>query len=382
MSKRITYIGSKGYHNYRSDLQNSRHKFETEKRGRVAFLGGSITYNSGWRDSIMDYLENRFPETDFEFINAGIPSMGSTPAAFRLDRDILSKGSVDLLFEEAAVNDETNGRSPSEQLRAMEGIIRHVRRTNPRCDMVLMHFVDPGKMEVYRKDSIPRVIQHHEQVAEHYQIPSINLALEVTDRIDHGEFSWEDDFVDLHPSPFGQGIYAQSIIAFLENSFKEVTPNQHDLERHEIPVPIDEFNYAYGKLVDVRESIYDTGWRYESQWAPHDGKGTRANYTDVPMLISTDSSAPLHFEFHGNAVGIAVAAGPDAGIIRYRIDDSEWIKLNLKTRWSDQLHLPWYYTLASALSNDAHTLTIELVKANSSSEMGVCRIRYFYVNGN
>jgi len=51
-------------------------------KGRVAFLGGSITHNPGWRDSVMKYLENRFPETDFEFIAAGIPSMGSTPGAF------------------------------------------------------------------------------------------------------------------------------------------------------------------------------------------------------------------------------------------------------------------------------------------------------------
>lgn len=32
--------------------------------------------------------------------------MGSTPAAFRLNRDVLNNGSIDLLFEEADVNDE------------------------------------------------------------------------------------------------------------------------------------------------------------------------------------------------------------------------------------------------------------------------------------
>ena len=53
----------------------------------------------------------KFPDTKFEFINAGIGSMGSVPHAFRLERDVLAKGPVDLLFVEAAVNDSSNTRS-------------------------------------------------------------------------------------------------------------------------------------------------------------------------------------------------------------------------------------------------------------------------------
>lgn len=91
-------IDSKSYHTIRGDLNNSAIKFEKEKIGRVVFLGGSITYNSGWRDSICQYFQQEFPETDFDFINAGIPSMGSTPGAFRFERDVLKNGKVDLLF--------------------------------------------------------------------------------------------------------------------------------------------------------------------------------------------------------------------------------------------------------------------------------------------
>ena len=35
--------------NFRNNMDNCRIKFEKEKKGRVAFLGGSITYNPGWR---------------------------------------------------------------------------------------------------------------------------------------------------------------------------------------------------------------------------------------------------------------------------------------------------------------------------------------------
>ena len=197
-------LDSKSYHTVRGNLNNSAIKFEKEKVGRVVFLGGSITYNSGWRDSVCNFLQQRFPDTGFDFINAGIPSMGSTPGAFRFERDVLKNGNVDLLFLEAAVNDDTNKTEPEDIIRGMEGIVRHAKTANPLCDIVIMHFVDPGKIENYRNGKIPEVIQLHEKVAEHYNISTINLAKEVTERIDAGEFDWENDFKDLHPSPFGK----------------------------------------------------------------------------------------------------------------------------------------------------------------------------------
>ncbi|MFT7630974.1 MAG: sialidase-1, partial [Mariniblastus sp.] len=111
----------KDYHAVRGALDNCRLKFETMKQGRVVFLGGSITTMKGWRDLTADYLQSKFPETKFEFIDAGISSTGSTPGAFRLLRDAFANGEIDLLFEEAAVNDLHNMREPQEMIRGMEG---------------------------------------------------------------------------------------------------------------------------------------------------------------------------------------------------------------------------------------------------------------------
>ena len=133
-------------------------KFEKENKGRVAFLGGSITWNPGWRDMVSDYLQKRFPSVKFEFINAGVPSTGSTPGAMRLLRDVLSKGTIDLLFEEAAVNDATNGITPEVQIRGMEGIIHQALKSNPYMDIIMLHFVDQEKMADYNNDKTPEVI--------------------------------------------------------------------------------------------------------------------------------------------------------------------------------------------------------------------------------
>ena len=235
-------LDSKNYHIIRGSLKNSSQKFEKEKVGRVAFLGGSITYGPGWRDSVCNFIQKEFPKTKFDFINAGVPSMGSTPGAFRFENDVLKNGNVDLLFLEAAVNDDTNQMDSTEISRAMEGIVRHAKKANPLCDIVIMHFVDPGKIEDYKNGKVPAVIQLHEEVAGYYKISTINLAKEVTERIDAGEFDWENDFKDLHPSPFGQNIYYQSMMQFLQNALKSDESVQ--ITYSEIPAPLDKNSYS------------------------------------------------------------------------------------------------------------------------------------------
>lgn len=374
-------LESEAYHVHRGNLNNSFTKFSRSKVGTVAFLGGSITYNGGWRDSIMNFLEAQFPATEFTFINAGIPSMGTTPAAFRLKRDVLSKGPIDLLFEEAAVNDDNNGRSAKEQIRAMEGIVRHLWISNSKTDIIMMHFVDPNKMTSYRNDKVPEVIENHNIVAQHYHLPVINLAKEVTDRIDNGEFTWEEDFINLHPSPFGQGIYAHSIITFLEKDYSEKDFDQIKVQSHPLPLPLDSNSYANGQLIDIEKASLGSTWAIDKNWTPKDGKAVRANYHEVPMLIDEGGGSSLKLRFDGRLIGIAVAAGPDAGIIEYRIDDGPWQTRDLFTKWSKNLHLPWYYTLESDLLDGSHLLELKVSTKTSEKSTGrSCRIRYFYTN--
>jgi sialidase-1 len=368
---------SEEFHTHRGELYHSFVKFEKTGEGRVAFLGGSITYNPGWRDSVGLYFQTQFPETRFDFINAGVPSMGSTPGAFRFEKEVLKNGKVDLLFLEAAVNDKTNGRSAEEIIRGMEGIVRHAKRANPDCNIVLMYFVDPEKMEDYNKGKVPEVIQLHEKVAVHYNISSINLAKEVTERINRGEFSWEEDFVDLHPSPFGQQIYFRSIKSFLETEQNRKPADS----KVGLPEPLDKHAYSAGVLVEVNPPKSIKGWTFDETWNPADGAATRFNYVDVPMLVGDFPGKVLKFPFKGDAVGIAVVAGPDAGIIEYSIDESQWKKADLFTPWSKNLYLPWFVTLGSGLKNRKHTLQIRVSNEKNPESTGTsCIIKYFYFN--
>ena len=129
----------KQYLNERGTLKNSFIRFEKERKGRVAFLGGSITEMRGWRELTKDYLRRRFPFTEFEFIDAGISSTGTTPHSYRFEQDVLRHGDIDLLFVEAAVNDHGNYFCAIDQVRGMEGIVRHALLANPSTDIVMLY---------------------------------------------------------------------------------------------------------------------------------------------------------------------------------------------------------------------------------------------------
>ena len=242
------------YFELRNGLANSLSAFREEKRGRIAFLGGSITYGKGWRNELMRYFEKRFPDTQFDFIAAGIPSVGSNGHAFRLQRDILCNGPVDLLFIEAAVNDGSNiPEYPEIMRRSMEGVVRHIRRVNPMTDIVHMHFAMGSHLDDYHAGRVPVPIAEHEKAASHYGCTTLNITREVADRIQAGEFTWQSGFhSNVHPPPFGQRVYTNSMTRLLDAAWKTTkTPKPHAIPED----LVDSRSYIRGRFGELENAV-------------------------------------------------------------------------------------------------------------------------------
>lgn len=326
-------------------------------------------------------LKQRFPYTKFTFVAAGIPSTGSTPGAFRLTDDVLSKGKVDLLFVEAAVNDDTNGFSAIEQVRGMEGIVRHALVSNPSMDIMMLHFIYDPFIPKLDKGQMPDVILNHERVANHYLLPSVNLASEIAARMRSGEFTWEQ-FGGTHPNPLGHAYYAATINKVLDEMYAPCATAKDAAKPHALPaVPLDAYSYTNGRLVDIRQAHIGKGWQLVAPWTPRLAAETRPGFVDVPMLETNRPGAKLTLDFEGTAVGIFCVSGPAAGILEYSVDGAPFKKLDTFTAWSGGLYIPWVYMFDTELPMGKHRLTLRMSKDHHPQSKGTsCQIRQFVVN--
>lgn len=342
----------------RSDFANCRIQFERHKKGHVAFIGGSITEMNGYRPMVCEMLKRRFPGTAFTFTDAGISSTCSTTGAFRLSSDVLSKGPVDLLFIEFAVNDDQDAHHTRlECIRGMEGILRQALRHNPQMDIVITYFVNPEMVDTLQHGKTPLPIAAHETVAEHYGVSTVDLAKEVAERVTAGKLTWKQ-FGGTHPAPYGNAICAGMIEGMLARAWSKELPAGAAKVDHKMPEPLDELSYARGRFIDPGQAKVVSGWtRGVPDWSKLAG-GKRSRFTKIPMLWAEQPGAELTLEFEGTAVGAYVVAGPDAGIVEASVDGGPAREVNLLHRFSAGLHYPRTVMFATELKPGRHTLVL------------------------
>jgi len=354
--------------NLRGSLDNCRIKFEKEKRGTVAFIGGSITEMNGYRPMVCDLLQRRFPKTEFKFIDAGIASTCSTTGAFRVQSDVLSKGPIDLFFIEFAVNDDQDAaHTRAECIRGMEGIIRHCRRENPDMDMIVVPFVNEGMLATFKSDKTPLTVEAHEAVAKRYQVPTINLAREVSQEIEAKKLTWKQ-YGGVHPAPFGNAICTHMIDQLLNQAW--ISPLGADAKStpHAMPPePLDPMNYERGRFLDPADAKIAGGWTLGvPDWKSLRG-GKRDRFTSITMLSATEPGAELTLKFEGTAIGAYVVAGPDAGIVEGSVDGVAFEPVDLFHRFSRGLHYPRTVMFAADLKKGEHTLILRISKETKSA---------------
>jgi hypothetical protein len=215
-------------------------------------------------------------------------------------------------------------------------------------------------------------IAAHNEVAQHYNISTCNLAKEVADQITIGTLDWET-FGGTHPHDFGNRICANMISSMLEDAWTSK-------EAFKIPAPINSFNFENGKLVNPANCNFDKKWSYIiPDWENIEGS-KRDRFTSIEMLCTTQIGAELTFNFEGTAVGAFIVAGPDAGIVEVSIDGGDYHEFDLyHTKYSKGLHYPRTVMFATNLSKGEHSMKLRMSK-NTSGKGTAARIMDFVVN--
>lgn len=156
----------------RDGLPNVSRLINSNQEVNIAYLGGSITAQNGWRVMNFDYLGKKYPQVTFRQINATMGGTGSLLGNLRLEKDVL-RHHPNLVFVEFAVNDA--GFQDSIVVRSMEGIVQKIWQQAADCDICFVYTTKSDIIEEVGTEKLHHTVIAMEKVAEHYGIPSVYL---------------------------------------------------------------------------------------------------------------------------------------------------------------------------------------------------------------
>lgn len=308
-----------GEFNPRSGLPNFFAKAQSARAVKIVYLGGSITAaQNGWRDITCDWFRINYPETVVSQVNAGIGGTGSNLGVFRTESDVLSQN-PDLVFVEFAVND--GGRDPQSIVRTMEGIVRKIWAASPKADICFVYTTDEHRFTELAKGNVAPAILAMEQVAEHYGIPSINMAYRVLELAEAGKLVFtapaeqnSEKIVftsdKVHPlSESGHPIYA-SVIA---GSLAKIASDSAD-RPHTLPAPLASDNWEKARKVELSR-VEMSGWELLA-----DDELARSYERFVKAIYKGRPGSRLRFSFRGTVLGLYDFLGPRSGKLIVTVD--------------------------------------------------------------
>ncbi len=335
---------------------------------RIAYLGGSITAQEGWRPKTLAWFRRQYTNAAISEINAAIGGTGSDLGAFRLAHDVL-RHQPDLLFVEFAVND--GGAAPERIHQAMEGIVRQTLRANPATDICFVYTAVEGMLPDLQAGKYPRAASAMEAVADHYGLPSIHMALEAarlagegkvvfkapTPKTDAekaalaGKIIFSEDGVHPHPET-GHALYTNAVVQAMRQILPLRAPRPAAL-----PAPLRADNWENACLVPLSAVAKTEGWR---RLDPAQDNLAKRFGNRLPELWKAEKpGAALTVKFKGTLVGVYDLLGPDGGQIEAKVDDQPPRSIKRIDGYCTYHRLAML-TLADGLPDASHTATLTL----------------------
>lgn len=325
--KEIPLIQPGSYYNekectVRKGLPNFYSKIENGQEITVAFIGGSITQGDYcYRLQTTRYMENTFSNIRFKWINAGVSGTGTDLGAFRIREQVLQY-KPDLIFIEFAVN----GGYPD----GMEGMIRKIIKGNPQTDICLIYTIYTNQTAIYQKGDVPQVIKRLEDIAEHYQLPSIHLGMEAAALEKAGKLLWKGagegaagkilfSNDGVHPVTDGGNLYASAIARGLEKIRKGKNTSLSSSQAHMLPEPLIGSEWEEAEMyIPSQIASFDKSWK-EVDTSENPSLKKFSGWFDT-VMTSSKEGASFSFGFEGDMLGLFDIGGPEVGQVEVLVD--------------------------------------------------------------
>ena len=329
------------------------------ERLTVGFIGGSITQGFSATDPEKCYaartfgwLKKVFPNTEFDYVNAGIGATDSQFGAARVQEDLLQR-LPDLVFVEFSVNDH----STPHFCETYEGLVRQIYGSASAPAMVLIHnvYYDTGKSAAY----------YHAQVGRHYDLPCISIQNSIYPAVAAGRLPAEKITADfLHPNDLGHELVASVITNFLEKVIHDKTQEPQEI----FPAPLTENAYEHCVRLQYSNSTPGKSVFVEDMTPQRD-------ITDIFRngWSAGEKGAYLEFAFRGTGAAVQyrrVKDGP-APIATAVVDENPETACVLDgtfdETWGDKMELA---TIAEHLPYGEHRVRIEITETHENDKAG------------
>ncbi|MBN1845269.1 MAG: hypothetical protein JW810_06265 [Sedimentisphaerales bacterium] len=334
---------------------------------RIAYLGGSITAQDGWRPKTLEWFRRQYPQAKVSQINAAIGGTGSDLGVFRLEHDVL-RYHPDLLFVEFAVND--GGAAPERIHKAMEGIVRQTWQADPNTDICFVYTLTENMLPELQEGKYPRAAAAMEELAEHYRIPSIHMGWQVARLVQQGKvifraprppegqndppagaIPFSPDGVHPYPDT-GHELYREAAVRSMERIRTAGTPGPHVLT-----APLRPDHWQAAKMIPLSRAELSTGWRKLNS-AEHP-LAKRFSGRLPEMYLANEPGQTIRLRFRGTHLKIYDLVGPDCGQVVVQLDDEE---PRIRPRFDAYCTYHRLATLpvAEGLSDGIHTVSLEI----------------------
>jgi hypothetical protein len=366
------------YYKVRGGIPNSQHFFKNDRVGNqyLFFIGNSVLNGTGLKDANLRYsrqmvkgFNKHFPEARIIETRHRQPG-GSWFGLYRCSRgqavfgEIICSGHLAIL--DFAVDDR---HVDIDQVKtSVEGLVRQITRYRTTHSRILVYTLTPEMLEAYRKGQTPDYIRVSEQIAEHYGIPSLNLARYAADKIVAGKMSFKDFSADgFNPTDAGARIYAEAVAAFI-NDLMTAYPIPEKPKRYTLPKPLFPETDDNGRIV----AYEDPQVKRSGNWQPGQESPT-GPFRHV--LVSGEIGATLKLKFKGSEIGIIDVVNQDSAALEYSVDGAAFQKLPAPTNVTTPTMRP--VSLVKGLDRTAeHELVLKVASP------GTARLGGFLLNGN
>ena len=321
----------------RGGLPNFFAKLKAGKNVIIAYLGGSITEQNGWRVQSCKWFRKQFPKAKVSGINAAIGGTGSSLGVFRIDHDVF-RFKPDLLFVEFAVND---GNAPPKRIyKSMEGIVRKTWKKFPDCDICFVYTLTYKNIKTLQAGKMQRSASAMEKLADYYNIPTIHMGVKIVELVSkdkmvmkanksgmsrvsgdelnktskmatdkNGKIPFARDGVHPYPDT-GHVLYTAAIARSMSDIEKSGKTGSHKLSS-----PMDRGNWERARMLPLTKAKLEGFVKL-----PKSSKLVKKFRRRIGDIWMGKPGATLSFKFKGTRAAIYDLVGPDCGYLEISLD--------------------------------------------------------------